>query len=157
MPSPSWYPHNGVCATAVTSLVGFVQPNIQMSCRKKVGGNGPLSFLTVASTGSSPWPSLRYRSCSTWSCSSAKNSMARTERKANLDCFGVTLVCVYGPQGARFYSWLCEVWWLTPTQIGPGKFVEPWWPGSVVPTIAMSRPVPIGLILWWCASLSNSW
>ena len=37
-----------------------------------------------------------------------------------------------------------------------GKGGKGWTAGaSVVPTIATSLPVPIGLTLWWCASLSR--
>ena len=41
MPRPRWYLQGGVCATAVTSLVGLVHPNIHIVWRKKVPGSGP--------------------------------------------------------------------------------------------------------------------
>ena len=74
MPRPSWYLQRGVCATAVTSLVGLVHPNIQRSCRRKVVGTGPLSSRTVASIGSSPFPFARYQSCSAWRGSGGSKS-----------------------------------------------------------------------------------
>ena len=40
MPGPRWYLQREVCATAVTSLVGLVHPNIHIVWRKKVPGSG---------------------------------------------------------------------------------------------------------------------
>ena len=87
MPRPRWYLQGGVCATAATSLVGLVHPNIHIVWRKKVPGSGPPSHLTVASMGSRFWPEARYQSWSTRSCSWAKKSMAGPERKALCDSF----------------------------------------------------------------------
>ena len=102
MPRPSWYLQRGVCATAVTSLVGLVHPNIHRSCRRNVAGRGPLSVFTVASVGVNPCPSALYQSCSAWYCSSAKNSMAGTERKALRQLWDCT-ACVSGWLGAHSY------------------------------------------------------
>ena len=84
----------GGFATAVTSLVGLVHPNIHRSCRRNVAGRGPLSVFTVASIGVNPCPSALYQSCSAWYCSSAKNSMAGTEREGTWTALELHCLCI---------------------------------------------------------------
>ena len=91
MPSPRWYLHGGVRATAVISLVGLVHPNIQMSFNRRVAGTLHWPLLTVASTIFRPSPEARYRSRRTLSCSWAKKLTASRERKATSYVLGVAL------------------------------------------------------------------
>ena len=154
MPNPRWYLHGGVCATAVTSLVGLVHPNIHIVCRKKVPGTGLFCLWTVASMGSRCWPEASYQSWRAANCSCAKNSMAGPERKATSMNLG--LHCLYMRE-AGSSSLLLDVRgvmartnpnniWRSPSSSAGS---------SVVPTMATSLPVPMGLTLWWCASLAR--
>ena len=49
MPNPRWYLQGGVCATAVTSLVGLVHPNIHIVWRKSAEGTATFETLGSAS------------------------------------------------------------------------------------------------------------
>ena len=133
-----------------------MHPNIQRSCRKNVVGRGPLSSFTVASSGVSPWPKARYQSCSAWSCSSAKNSMAGTERKATSIALGLHCLCIRVAGSSFLFLVVRGVIAST----NPNRICRN--PASLSaalssPIIAMSLPVPTGLILWWCAWLSSRW
>ena len=91
-------PAPGVCATAVSSRVGLVHPNIHIVLRKKVWGTGLFCPWTVASMGSRYWPEALYRSWRASSCSFAKNSTAGPERKATSMNLG--LHCLYMREAA---------------------------------------------------------
>ena len=82
-----------VCATAVP-CGGLGAPKHPKVVQEKRSGQGPLSVFTVASIGSNPCPSALYQSCSAWYCSSAKNSMAGTERKAASTALGLHCLCI---------------------------------------------------------------
>ena len=156
MPRPRWYLQGGVCATAVTSLVGLVHPNIHIVWRKKVPGSGPLSSLTVASMGSRLWPEARYQSWSTRSCSWAKKLMAGIERNATSMALGLHCLCIrVAGSSFLFLDERGVIARTSPKRIC--RFLVSPVGASMVPTIAMSLPVPIGLTLRWCASLARRW
>ena len=119
-----------------------MHPNIQRSCRRNVAGRGPLSFFTVVSIGSNPCPKARYHSCSAWYCSSAKNSMAGTERKATSIALGLHCLCIRVAGNSFLFLVVGGVIASTnPKRICKLAATSP------TPTIAISLPVPTGLIL----------
>ena len=109
-------------------------------------GKGPLSSFTVASIGSSPWPKVRYHSCSAWSWSCAKNSMAGTERKATSMALGLHCLCMRVAGSSFLFFVVRGVMVITkPKRIC--KFLASLAAAFASPTIAISLPVPTGLIL----------
>ena len=109
-------------------------------------GRGPLSSFTAASIDSSPCPKARYQSCSAWNWSWAKKSMAGAERKATSIALGLHCLCIRAAGNSFLFLVVRGVMVSTnPKRIC--KFLASLSAASTTPTIAMSLPVPTGLIL----------
>ena len=149
MPSPRWYLHGGVRATAVISPVGLVHPNIHMSFSRNVAGTSDLPLMTAASSVVRPSPEARYRSFRTPSWSCAKKLIASSDRKATSKYLGLHWRWILAAGNSSLFLVGLGVMESTSPKI-ICHFLSPALAMSSTPTSAMSLPVPIGLTLWWC-------